>query len=121
VVHGAPFSLRVASDTALCTRCGLNRCVTPAAADAELGADTGEEAHAQGLVLLCSASVVGPGVELQLGCEADAWDVQHAQRWKSDAAPPEPLGATPTAFRMPEDAAVLFERCSTISVADRAD
>ena len=48
VKAGAPFSLRVASDTSLC-----------------------DEAHAVGIVLLCSAYACGPGLELQLGAEGD--------------------------------------------------
>ena len=91
VVSGAPFSLRVASDTALC-----------------------EEAHTLGLVLLCSTYAVGPGVELRMGCEGEAWDVQHSQRFRKDAPCGGELGPTPTAFRLPEDAVKLFERCNTL-------
>lgn len=87
VLAGAPFSLRVASDSALC-----------------------EEAHAQGLVLLCSAFACGPDVRLELGLEGDAWEVQHSTRWRRDAPPPGDLGPERTHFKMPEDAAVLFDR-----------
>ncbi len=90
VMRGSPFSLRVASDTALC-----------------------EEAHSQALVLLCSSYATGPGLELRLGCEGEAWELQHMQRWRRDCPPPEPVGPAPTHFRMPEDAVALFERCCT--------
>ena len=62
VIAGAPFSLRVASDTAL-----------------------REAAHTEGLVLLCSAFACGPGLELELGFEGDAWDIQHRVLRQSDS------------------------------------
>lgn len=62
VIAGDPFSLRVASDTALC-----------------------EAAHTEGLVLLCSAFACGPGLELELGFEGEAWDIQHRVLRQSDS------------------------------------
>ena len=91
IVTGPPFSLRVASDTALC-----------------------EEAHTLGLVLLCSTYAVGPGIEIKIGCEGEAWEVQHSLRFRKDAPCGGDLGPTPTAFRLPEDAVKLFERCRTL-------
>ena len=89
VVAGEPFSLRVASDTALC-----------------------EAAHTQGLVLLCSAFACGPGLELELGLEGEAWDIQHRERWTSDfVLPPPAEGVAPCHYRMPEDVATFLERC----------
>ena len=89
VLEGAPFSLRVDGCTALC-----------------------DEAHAEGLVLLCSAFAVGPGLELELGCESDAWDTQYRKRWTEDIDVPEPpLGPRPIQYRVPDDAPTLLERC----------
>ena len=87
VVQASPFSLRVAGDTALC-----------------------DEAAALGMVLLCSSYVVGEGVELALGCEAEAWEVQHALRWEKAWPAPE-RELPPAAFSLPEDAVILLERC----------
>lgn len=98
VVDGAPFSLRVSGCTALCT-----------------------EAHSMGLVLLCSAYAVGPGVELALGYEGEAWDVQHAMRWRSDAPAIPPLTPESPHFRLPEDSIILLERCSSIPAARNGD
>ena len=104
VTGGQPFSLQVASDTALC-----------------------ELAHSRphNLVLLCSAFVCGPGVELELGCEGEAWEVQHSIRWQSDAPLPQPLplGEAPVHYRMPEDCATFLERCriSDLEAAAAAD
>ena len=87
---GPPFSLCVDEDTALCT-----------------------EAHVDGIVLLCSAFPRGPGVELALGAEGDAWEIQHSQRWQSDAVSPPPReerAPTPH-FHDPDDLMVHLERC----------
>ena len=97
VIDGAPFSLRVEGCTALC-----------------------EEAHAVGLVLMCSAYVVGPGVELELDYSGDAWELQHSTRWQSDAPSMPPQSPTPAHFRLPEDAVVFFERCRSLPDADDA-
>ena len=91
VVAGAPFSLRVDGCTALC-----------------------EEAHGLGFVLLCSSYAVGPGLELALGQEGEAWEVQHSMRWQKDATPVPPLTPETAHFRLPEDAVILLERCSTL-------
>lgn len=88
IINGAPFSLRVEGCTALC-----------------------DEAHTLGLVLLCSAYAVGPNLEMSLGHEGDAYDVQHNLRWRSDAPELPPKPPDPTHFRLPEDAVELFERC----------
>ena len=97
VTAGEPFSLRVASDTALC-----------------------EAAHAEDLVLLCSAFVCGPGLELELGLEGEAWEIQHCLRWQTGYEAEEmPRGVAPRHFRMPEDVATFLERCrSAESAAD---
>ena len=99
VIEGAPFSLRVDGCTALC-----------------------DEAHAEGLVLLCSAFAVGPGLELELGCEGEAWEVQHSKRWVKDGRPEpgrEPHGPRPTAYRVPDDAPTLLQRCVEMPDAEK--
>jgi ferredoxin len=93
VISGAPFSLQVAGDSALC-----------------------EEAHSEQLVLLCSARVCGPGVELRLGSEGEAWEIQHSLRWRRDAivsTASSRLAASkqPAAFRIHEEAVPFLERC----------
>lgn len=87
---GSPWSLRVADDSALC-----------------------EEAHVAGVVLLCSAYVCGPGLELDLDYEGLALDIQYRQRWERDARPAPPLDERePTPhFRMPGDLVPFLERC----------
>ena len=89
VVGGAPFSLAVSGTTALC-----------------------DEAHSTGLVLLCSAFACGPDLELQLGADGDAWEMQHTTRWMRDSHEPladEREGDAPQ-FRMPDDLIVHLER-----------
>ena len=39
------------------------------------------EAHDDGVVLLCSAHAVGPGLRLQLGADGDAWEMQYRDRF----------------------------------------
>ena len=87
---GAPFALRVDEDTALCA-----------------------EAHVEGIVLLCSAYPRGPGVELALGAEGEAWEIQHSGRWQRDAvAAPPPSERSPMPhFHDPEDLKIHLERC----------
>lgn len=99
VRSGAPFSLSVMPDSALC-----------------------EEAHLEGVVLLCSAYVCGPGVELELDYEAAALDIQHRQRWQRNSAPPTPLEQRPPTphFRMPDDVRPFLERCALDDGADAA-
>ena len=95
VVSGAPFSLRVEGCTALC-----------------------DEAHLQGLVLLCSAYAVGPDLEVALGYDGEAWEVQHSTRWRPDAPPLPPKAPDMTHFRLPEDAVELFTRCAELPDAE---
>ena len=53
-----------------------------------------------------------PGLELELGCESDAWDTQYRKRWTEDIDVPEPpLGPRPIQYRVPDDAPTLLERC----------
>ena len=88
VCSGNAFSLRVSDETALC-----------------------DEAHADGLVLLCSAYPTGPGLELELDNEGDAWDYQYRRRFERT---PEPLPRKPPPpavhFRK-SDAAEHLDRC----------
>ena len=67
VVAGKPYTLQVSDDTALCS-----------------------EAHAEGLVLLCSAYASGPGIELELDQEWRALDIQYSGRFA-----PRNRGASP--------------------------
>ena len=55
----------------------------------------------------------GPGVELEIGMEGEAWEIQHNLRWRKPAQPAMPplQGTVPTHFRLPEDAAEYLERC----------
>ena len=87
IVSGAPYSLRVASDTALC-----------------------DLAHARGLVLLCSAFATGPGLEIELGAEAEAYKIQHEERWRSPTPRTPPMGRTPVQWRPTVEGASLLER-----------
>ena len=69
-------------------------------------------------MLLCSAFACGPGLELELGFEGEAWDIQHRQRWRSDFEQPVPAeGVAPRHFRMPEDVATFLERCRKLEDA----
>ena len=97
VVDGAPFSVRVAEDTALCSL-----------------------AHDSGLVLLCSAYVTGPGVCVELDYEGEAMEMQYSTRWRSDV-PEHSRPNPPTHFSLPEDAVVLFERTIDLDVAALPD
>ena len=99
VVNGAPYALRVSSDTALC-----------------------EEAHCEGLVLLCSAYPCGPGLELHLDAEGDAWEIQHFCRFQRGCKTPPPREDRPPAahFHDPEDLVVLLERCRQQEAAEAA-
>lgn len=88
---GNPFSLRVADDSALC-----------------------EEAHVEGVVLLCSSYVSGPGLELDLDADELAWDIQHRKRFSRDAVTPPPIEERPTEdlihYRSPADLLPFLER-----------
>lgn len=90
VKDGAKFSLAVSSDTALCA-----------------------EAHCDGIVLLCSAYPRGPGLELELGAEGDALEMQYERRFRRDARPsPEREDREAMAhFHSPEDLIVHLEKC----------
>ena len=58
VVAGSPYTLQVGDMTSLCS-----------------------QAHAQGIVLLCSAFATGPGLELELDQEWRALDIQFSGRF----------------------------------------
>ncbi|KOO32933.1 ferredoxin (2fe-2s) [Chrysochromulina tobinii] len=90
VVSGSKFSLAVDSDTALC-----------------------DEAHVEGIVLLCSAYPRGPNLELKLDAEGDALEIQYEKRFRSGAQPPPPRKDRPATahFHSPEDLIVHLERC----------
>lgn len=90
VVAGSPFALSVATDTALCT-----------------------EAHCEGIVLLCSAFPRGPGVELRLDADGEAWEIQHNKRWQRGCEHPPPREQRPPAvqYHDPDDLMVHLERC----------
>ena len=70
------------------------------------------------LLAVCSSYVVGPNVELALDHDAEAWEVQNHMRWRKDIPSPPLLGPTPTQYRMPDDAVILFERCKSLDDAD---
>ena len=61
-----------------------------------------------------------PGLELELGLEGEAWEIQHCLRWQTGYEAEEmPRGVAPRHFRMPEDVATFLERCrSAESAAD---
>ena len=78
VLDGAPYSLQMKRDaTSLCG-----------------------EAHDDGVVLLCSAHAVGPGLRLQLGADGDAWEMQYRDRFDKKWEPPEPP-EPPSSFMWP--------------------
>ena len=78
VLDGAPYSLQMKRDaTSLCG-----------------------EAHDDGVVLLCSAHAVGPGLRLQLGADGDAWEMQYRDRFDNAWEPPEPP-EPPSSFMWP--------------------
>ncbi|KAL1527090.1 hypothetical protein AB1Y20_015773 [Prymnesium parvum] len=97
VVAGTPYTLQVSEETALC-----------------------RQAHSEGVVLLCSASAVGPGVELELDQEWLALEIQHRRRFhpKHRVQPPPAVRAEPPAparkgyphFQMPELKAHLTQQ-----------
>lgn len=90
VLGGAAHTLLVDGSTALC-----------------------EEAHVEGIVLLCSAFARGPGLELQLEAEGDALEIQHDLRFRRDAEPvPSRLQrrATPH-YIEPDDLVAHLQRC----------
>uniref|UniRef100_A0A7S4F9M2 2Fe-2S ferredoxin-type domain-containing protein n=1 Tax=Chrysotila carterae TaxID=13221 RepID=A0A7S4F9M2_CHRCT len=61
IINGAPFSLRVRDNTALCS-----------------------EAHESGFVLLCSAYVCGKGLEIEVDMEGEVWELQYSKRFGHD-------------------------------------
>ena len=78
VLDGAPYSLQMKRDaTSLCG-----------------------EAHDDGVVLLCTAHAVGPGLRLQLGADGDAWEMQYRDRFDKSWEPPEPP-EPPSSFMWP--------------------
>jgi ferredoxin len=97
VVDGEPYTLRVEENTALCTEC-----------------------HTEGIVLLCSAFPCGPGLELALGADGDAWQLQYEGRWRRTSPKPAPREQRPATphFHDPEDLRVHLERCNRRSVED---
>ena len=98
VTAGAPFSLRVAGDTALC-----------------------DLAHASGLVLLCSAYPTGTGLEIELDAEAEAYQIQHQTRWRSPPPQTPSMGRKPVQFRLEVAGASLLERSFSQPASSRSD
>ena len=75
--------------------------VTPVELQMERGATTlCDEAHDDQIVLLCSAHAVGPGLQLELGADGDAWEMQYRNRFDKAFDPPEPP-EPPTSFQWP--------------------
>ena len=55
-----------------------------------------------------------PGLELLLGAEGDALELQYSTRWRRDSVAPPPREARQPMphFHQPEDLVVFLERCS---------